>query len=220
MLPGGEDPGPDGLRAVRVGELLPDGFEAYVRLFHPFRPWDSASDEMDEARLRTWRSVADEANAEFGPQLTWGSLAPALPLDPEGRSRPLAVDEGTLHPVVRRSLLPILTSHTSAATCHFYFGLSAIVGAEGGPVLLEAPIDSLESVCELARTEGWASESPEYIWPDGRNWVLCSDYDLSSTYLACGADLANAIEAEPRLETIAVSLDTRVDNRADGDEPA
>lgn len=214
-LPSEREEGSKGLRPVRLRELLPGGFDAYLRLFHPFRPWMSEPDDPDESKLRTWRSLAEEAGVEFTPQLTWGSLEPALPLGPNGRGRPFAVDEGTLHPVVRRHLFPILGAHTDSATCNCYFGLSAIIGGDGRAVLLQASLDALDDVCALARAEGWSSESPEYLWPEDRSWVLCTDYDLDSSYLAAGRELAAAVSAERRLESASVSPDTRVDRRAD-----
>lgn len=42
-----------------------------------------------------------------------------------------------------------------------------------------------------------------------------TDYDLDSTYIACDEDLAEAILADPTLEALQVSRDTRVDDAAD-----
>jgi hypothetical protein len=56
---------------------------------------------------------------------------------------------------------------------------------------------------------------PEYVWPVDRSWVVNTDYDLASTYLACSQATATALDEDPVLEILPVSLDTRVDDGAD-----
>ena len=48
-----------------------------------------------------------------------------------------------------------------------------------------------------------------------RSWVIQTDYDLTSTYIACSSDLGDALCVEEQLETIPVRLTTRVDDDSD-----
>lgn len=61
-------------------------------------------------------------------------------------------------------------------------------------------------------------ESPEYMWPDDRIWVVCTNYDLTSTYIACSRELADVLNSSPGLETLEVSRRSRIDERSDEDE--
>jgi hypothetical protein len=72
----------------------------------------------------------------------------------------------------------------------------------------EAANQDLGSVDESA-------PGPEFVWPADRSWILNTDYDLDSTYVACDEDLAEAILADPTLEALPVSRDTWVDDGAD-----
>ena len=60
-----------------------------------------------------------------------------------------------------------------------------------------------------------SAPGPEFVWPADRPWVVNTDYDLNSTYIACDEDLAEAILTDPTLEVLPVSRDTRVDDAAD-----
>lgn len=57
--------------------------------------------------------------------------------------------------------------------------------------------------------------TPEYTWPEDGRWVVCSDYDLSSTYIASSALTASGLLADPDLEVLVVALGDRIDNHAD-----
>ena len=201
----------DGETVHRVAELLPPGYEAYLRLFHPFRIWGSDADSTDGSSRRTWKALADEAGASFGGELTWRSLQPALPLT-EGR-RPYEVDEGHLDRVTRRELFSTLDAHTSPGSVYFFYGLAAVVAGHDS-VLFRAPAGAVEEVVAAARSEG-LGESPELAWPEERAWLLCSDYDVTSTYIASDRALADALIDDTQLEIAEVSRDARIDGRAD-----
>lgn len=197
----------------RVGELLPADFEVYLRLFHPFGPW--ITDEtapIDDGR-RTWHSLAREAGVEFHAELQWGSLRPVLPQQGEGRR--YAVAEGEVEPFTRRVLFEHLAVCEPNEPTYFLYDLSAIILGRD-PALMKARTGDIEQVVAWAEAhELAASSTPEYVWPQGRSWVLCTDYDLASTYIACARCLGEVLLAEPRLEIEPVRLQTRVDDRAD-----
>jgi hypothetical protein len=202
----------------RVGELLPAGYAAYLRLFHPFGPWGIDPYLADESDRRSWKSLAAEAGAQFGPELTWRTLEPVIRLI-EGGGRRYAVAEGNLDPVVRRRLFSVLAAFTAPQPTYFYYGLSSVVTGNG-EVLLRAPLDAIEEVVAAVR-EGEidaAVETPELVWPEDRSWVVCTDYDLVSTYIASNRMLASALISDERLEVVEVSRQTRVDDRADDPE--
>lgn len=118
----------------RVGELLPAGYAAYIRLFHPFGPWDVPPQQRMPADRRTWRSLAAEANVAYHNEVTWRSVSPALPVT-NGR-RPFAVAEGDLDPLARQALIGVLEASTGVQPVFYCYGLSVMVG--GNRPLLRA----------------------------------------------------------------------------------
>ena len=71
----------------------------------------------------------------------------------------------------------------------------------------------------IAGSEGFAAETPELVWPDDRSWVICTDYDLTSTYIGSDRKLAGVLMDDSQLEIVEVTRDTRVDNAADEQSP-
>jgi hypothetical protein len=202
----------DDQRVHRVGELLPDGYEAYLRLFHPFGPWGADPRVVDESEYRSWRSLADEAGVEFDGELTWRKLLPVLPVI-EGGGRRFAVADGNLDPKVRARLFSALSAATPGQPLYLYYGISMVVTG-GEPVLFRTPIDAIEATIAIA-SETAAVESPELLWPEDRSWVVCTDYDLVATYVACNRALAGRLTDDSRLEIAEVSRQSRIDDRAD-----
>ena len=199
-----------------VAELLPPGYPRYVRIFHPFLPADpNDADEVLAGPARSWASLAEEAGAEFHPELTWTSLLNVL----GGRDgpRPYSVSEGRLDEPARSALFRLL-SKRGEWDAYFLYDLGALIRVSR-PLLYRAPITLYRDVQDAADRDlggvGELQPGPEFVWPTDRSWVVNTDYDLSATYLACDADLADAILADPTLETLPVSLDTRVDESAD-----
>ncbi len=209
---------PEGPYVHRVRELLPDGFEHYLRVLHPFLRWDlPEGTEVPPAGFGTWRSLADEAGVEFTPEIREQSLRPVLPLRERG-GRPYGLSEGQLEEPARSRLFGLLAETAVRPDVYFYYGLAAIVMGKGA-LLFRATMGDLDSVQRAADAASEALKysifGPEYIWPADRSWVVMTDYDLTSTYVACGWELAERLLADAVLEVVPVSLMTRVDGRTD-----
>ncbi len=201
-----------GRYGVVLGSLLPPGFDRYLRVFHPFVPWDAAFGRA--AVTCTWRQLADDAGVAFGPTLTWRQLAPVLPLSADGASRPWAVSEGELEAATADALFEDLEREQSGP---YLVGFELAAYGRPGRALLyrcEALDDRREAVA-VARAIGVPSGSPEYVWPDDVRWIVRTDWDLTSTYVALSHDAAERILADSRVEAVEVNLDTRIDDAAD-----
>jgi hypothetical protein len=196
-----------------VDGLLPPGFETTLRLFHPFVPWKTPiGSQVPAVDRHRWSELADAAGVTFHAELTWRSLSPVLPINDDGR--PYAVWEGDLEPRTRAAALAALAPEPSTPV-FFYFGLGAIVRS-GHPALFRAPAAVAANVCETyAHEVGQHVPGPEYTWPQDRAWVVCTDYDLTSTYIAADRTAAERLQANEDLELLPVTPDTRVDNGAD-----
>jgi len=90
-----------------------------------------------------------------------------------------------------------------------------VPGLPGCPCLLWSTTQHLAKARKARRDKAAVVPGPEYAWPKGRAWVLNSDYDLSSSYVACDGALAGALQEDKRLELLPVTLDTRIDDGAD-----
>lgn len=205
-------------RLHTVGELLPKGFARYLRIFHPFVPWDAEPSAQSSVKKRmSWEGLAVEAGVPFGPTLTWRQLKVVLPISADESQRPWAVWVGDLEKGTADALFESLDVGGGEGF-FFAFGLAAILGThEHGPMMFRADsLDSRAEVIERVREAGAAAvTTPQYVWPKDQAWIVCSDYDLDSTYVAAGHEAALRVLHHPVLEAVEVQLETRIDGRAD-----
>jgi hypothetical protein len=202
-----------------VASLLPPGYERYVRLFHPHVAWGSSPCSREPLQVEaTWRELADRAGVAFGPTRTVRQLPP----QPDDAQDRLALFEGRLEEGVASRLFGVLDDGGDGPW-FFAFGLAASIYA-GRPLLYRAPSLAgrravVDAAQQAAREEGAANverlTTPEYVWPADRRWIVCTDYDLTSTYLALTDRTAHCLHDAPDLESCEVQLSTRVDSRAD-----
>jgi len=54
-------------------------------------------------------------------------------------------------------------------------------------------------------------QAPNLWWPPDRAWFVCSDVDLTSTYVGCGEECGAALHRSPDRECLSVDRSTRVD---------
>jgi hypothetical protein len=67
----------------------------------------------------------------------------------------------------------------------------------------QAPLDDTE--------HRWVNlYGPQYIWPLDRSWVVMTDFDLESTYVACDATLAERLLGDDVLEVLPVELTSHI----------
>lgn len=201
-----------------VAELLPEGHEQYLRLFHPFVPWEVESGlDPVETQVR-WCELAEQAGTTFSATTTWRTIKPVLPVI--GDSRPWAVWEGELEAHTADELFGTLDQGTSGPF-YFEFGLVAIVNTNGTPRLYRsASIDGRRQAVEHIRSHGGREiTTPSLSWSHDQRWITCSDYDLTSTYVATDTPTANRLLANPSLEILEVERTTRIDNKADEQMP-
>ncbi|MFF2371540.1 hypothetical protein [Agromyces sp. NPDC058110] len=122
-----------GSLTASMHSVVPHGFEAYARVFHPIegqRPIGSTWDEIRrdpeawprgwEERSATWHSLADEFGVTWHPLVQWGSIARASGEDgnwngipgPDGWrfSEP---DQGSIDPGLLAAISRVLARFTS-----------------------------------------------------------------------------------------------------------
>lgn len=200
----------DGVRgfAESVVSLVPAGFPAYVRVFHPVH--------IDGARM-TWAEIAHAHGKQMHPGAQIHSI---------GTPSTEALNcTGHLEREPAAALTRTLARHTSTRdACWFavWEGLgrlpSSVAAAPTFTLpnrryhLLTGPIDAaLDDV--LGRSFGY--QSPNLWWPNDRSWLVATEIDLHSTYIGCTADCAADVLAAPELEALAVPPETGITSASD-----
>jgi hypothetical protein len=192
-----------------VGSVVPLGYPAYARILH----------RTEDARgtRRRWTEVAAS---------TGSSVLPGVLFDEMTRGRPIQVDEpaaGTLPPEDLAALVPLLRRHTERPErcwVGVWDGFDP-AGVDLDPTAARVELPGREYVLFTGALEGvleppWVPagwehtpQSPSLWWPDDHAWVVATDVDLDSTYVAGSVALVDAILADAELEAV----------RADASDP-
>jgi hypothetical protein len=215
-IPWSDRLGPSDTVGVAVAELLPPGFDCYVRVFHPIVRWEAEPADMKvEPRIATWSELAALSSLTLKPTLVLGQLKTGFEaLEPE-RGR-MALWHGELEESTSELLYRTL-DREGGGLYRFAFGLTTIISSDShSPMAFET--DSLSgrrSVIEAVRNAGsLRATTAECVWPVGEGWIVFTDYDLTSTYVACDNESADLLLGAAQLETVLVQRSTRVDNSA------
>ncbi|MGW2813895.1 hypothetical protein [Streptomyces sp. NPDC001415] len=183
-----------------VTEIVPEGFPAYVRVFHSW--W---LEEVPGLR-RTWREMAEAADAQYHSELTAGPLRQEMLNPPVGEQ--WETSEGDADADTRQKLVEILSDATTPGQAVFFsYELAKSLHREE-PIVWKSTLTGLEAV--RAHT-GEEYGGPEHWWPADRSWVVACDWDLTSTYVACSEELAERLVRSDRLEALRVDPTTRID---------
>jgi len=191
----------------QVGSLLPRGFAAYARIFHPayrrVSEQEAAGEGATPIRLADgrigwnmevrWADVAAANGRSAYPAMDWVTIT--------GSERFLHRDhqpgiwdeepcEGSLPVVQSRELVSLLRAHTSRpGRCWFAlwdgFGsfaiphdVSRLLMPNRPMVMFSGPITGWVEHQEHDSSE----QSPSLWWPEDRAWCVATDVDLMTTY--------------------------------------
>ena len=214
-----------GVRAfgAGVGSLVPVGFEAYARVFHP-----AGAPTGDDV---SWASVAEACKTVFHPGAEWGSLVGGWNRAENHDHEQLWVDEpesGSLPPRQAEGLSRVLANFTSTPEqCWFalWEGWSDLppswdsaprVAMPQRPMLLFAA--PLRAAAESLADSAWF-RSASLWWPQDRVWCVATDVDLMTTYVGGSRACIDAIRSDDRLEALEVSVEQQVTWKTDTVNP-
>jgi hypothetical protein len=206
---------------ARVAGILPDHFEAYVRVLHPAnRPVGT-----HEREPVSWAEVAQMNGKRMHARAEFAKLAGIEPLNgrPSWGERP---EEGDLPPEVAEPLVRVLRRFTNDPdSCWFciWFGWGDLhllegydedtyphVKAPGREYLLTR--GSIDLVTCFGKD---MHNAPSIWWPDDRAWCVATEIDLDSTYVGGSAELTTALMDEPELEVWPAEATDRLDYDSD-----
>lgn len=214
-----------------VGSIIPGGYEAYGRLFHPV--------EQRTGENRRWSDVARDNGRIVHPEMQFHMIN-----RPVGTPAPSSCDRGdgpewrSLPLEERRVLVEHLRDHTTIpAQCWFCVwegfggiddqGVAARVRLLHRDYLLRrGPIEAAMaptphrpgpgfSLVALAATGTeppalpevfWEDQSPNLWWPEDRAWFVATEIDYAWTYVGGSSQLIEGLLADDRLEVLPALL--------------
>jgi hypothetical protein len=206
-----------------VSSLVPAGFPAYARVFHPAVRY-VGDDDVEVS----WAEVAAANGTTAHPLMQWGSVTGSLEYFENDDQAPLwhgSPARGHLPVPVAQRLVAVLRRHT-ATPGDCWFGVAADLGnptasaptldlPRGGFWLLRGPVDL--AATNLADEP--AEQSAGLWWPADRSWVVATDVDLVSSYVAGSVACITAILAADGLEAAPAEPGQRVTGDADRVNP-
>ncbi len=198
-----------------LGQLMPDGFEAYARVLHP-------AIDADHDPVR-WSTVATWTGRKVHRLMQFERIA-AIPDHPNARppwgDRPRA-GEGPLLKLAE--ILARFTTRASDCWIAVWEGFGGIEMIEElasaprmrtphrGYLLFHGPLESVS----LLRRVGAPLAAPNLWWPENRAWCVSTDIDLNSTYVGGSKDCIGQLMRDARLEVFEAFIEDRVDVGAD-----
>jgi hypothetical protein len=208
-----------------VLSLVPAGFEAYVRVFHP-----AARAIGRELKPVRWTEIAaaNDRRTHAGMQLT--ALTGAFDSYTDGQAGVFEAppEIGSLPFELVEPLTAVLARHTRTPdSCWFAFwngfgglrheiALGPTFTAPGREYhLLGGP---LEALSESATDRGY--QSANLWWPDDLAWCAATEIDLDTTYIGCGGLCADELRVVPELEALPIDPATGIDFGSDDLNPS
>lgn len=187
-----------------VTRYVPEGFEAYARVFHP-----AADSEYKPVR---WADVAKARDKVAHREMQWHALG--RPPDPVRDPSVGAMDLDEL-----KVLCEILVDHAREPDDCF-FGLCDVWSWVDDllsrmdhrrcrlskqrrlKLLLERNYVVIHGPLAAASQIGGGPDQyvPNLIWPADHSWLVASEVDVDSTLVGGGAELVEAIVSSPKLE--------------------
>jgi hypothetical protein len=192
-----------------TGSVIPEGFEAYCRIFHPLRK------HRPGATSRTWAEVAAENGRIVHPEMQLHMISHPVGEVPEAYNLNDYINEldwGSLPLPERTELVEILrTETTTQDICWFciWEGYGGHDNRSGGRVkhpnrdymLYSGSIDLALADLNLGR-----EQSPNLWWPDDQAWIVATEIDYAWTYVGGSMALIDSLLASDALEVLPIRL--------------
>jgi len=233
--------------AQDAGAIIPPGFDAYARIFHP------ASRRAVQMEVPvTWREIADANLRVHHPAMQFGALVARVGTSAIGReSQPGLFDRwpktGSLPLDLARVLVGILASHTNTPErCWFAawegWGdpvFMTLGGSNDGsapplPTVIARPKrptfrvpgrgyyiarGPLTSALETVYGVASRYQSPSIWWPDDRAWCVATEVDFDWTYVGGSTACIADVLAHDQLEALPARLSDGVSYASDPINP-
>ena len=206
---------------ARVNSLLPPGFPAYARVFHPAYLDDSEEQPVRWSTVASWTGRTVHPLMQFNRIAGMGDDARDLYPDPPWGEHP---QYGSIPEAELRTLVDILYGFTTTPhRCFFglwegrgyidnrlYPPVARVKGCSRDYLLFQGPLEGVMAFLDRRGTPFWG-DSPNIWWPEDRAWCVATDIDLYDTYVGGSVECVQAVLDHPDLEALPTSLDARLD---------
>ncbi|WP_308365568.1 MULTISPECIES: hypothetical protein [unclassified Microbulbifer] len=203
-----------------VTSIVPAGFPAYVRVFHP-----AYIGRGNKKQVVRWAQIVAANGQQASPQMQLCSLTGNYKQN--YRDQPGVFDEppevGTLPPDLAADLVNVLSQHTSTATeCWFGFweGFGGLPRWVQQAPIFAVPQRRYHLLFGPATAAGESIDpmwwqTPNLWWPQDRSWCVATEIDLNTTYIGASSDCVAALLSTPELEAGRVSPTDGIDYASD-----
>ena len=212
-----------------AGSIIPEGFNAYARVFHPA---ERRTPDNNRERV-TWAAIASWNGEVAHPQMIFNRIAHLEPwCHPTWGRAPFY---GNLPEEECRVLVSILERFTSTPErCYFClwegYGFLGnrlfkrvpklkIPGPGGREYLVfRGPLGAIVSFYFYRDVEGgWRGwgQAPNIWWPEDRAWCVATDIDSFDSYVGANKSCIDQVLAHPDLEALPIAVDARIDHLGD-----
>lgn len=204
--------------SVPLTALLPQGFPAYARIFHPATTWEGN-------RPGRWSTIAAWNGATPHPKMQFGKIANLpYPYQPDWGHPPQL---GCLPAAELHTLTKLLADFTATPDCCYWclwagyrFFRSApyrktpkVHTAERDYLLFHSNMETVGALAD-AGAAAWG-QSPNLWWPQDRTWCVATEIDSYDTYIGGSPECIASILQCPGLEALPTTIATRIDAGAD-----
>jgi hypothetical protein len=227
--------------AQDVGSVVPEGFDEYVRIFHPAGRRGAGGETVPV----TWAEIAQANGRTMHPEMQFGNLVGMQLYTPDySRGQPpmweFEPDEGTLPTSVSAALVATLSAHTGEpGRCWFavwdgpfYWTTTSGERLFGGlrhdvaqaPAfelpdrryhLLEGPLPALLESCCIPPFR----QSANLCWPDDRAWCIATEIDFMWTYVGGSPECIAEILDRPDIEGLPARIEHGITLASDSINP-
>jgi hypothetical protein len=201
--------------AQDIGSVIPHGFAAYARIFHPV--------ELDGSRRERWTDVAARNGRIVHSEMQFHMIAAPRGQTPSvDYNRGNQPGMGTLLVEQRRVLVEHLRQATTTQELCWFAMWEGFGGLNDGGIrervklpnrnyllysgvidrALESPMDPFD-------------QSPNLWWPEDRAWFVATEIDFDSTFVGGDDRLIAALVTDSRLEALPIALSAKADAAAD-----
>jgi hypothetical protein len=190
--------------ALGVRSFLPDRFEAYARVHHPF-------EHGRDGTLHPWREVSPDGEALRDPVLAgkfaydgWEHGQATVGRLPAPLIEPLVEHLASATTTPDRCFFAVWEGHGDTVVPHTLAPRLQL--PERGYHVFAGPIEGART--SLSDIE-WYHLSANLWWPADRAWCVATEIDLAWTYVGGSRACIDDLLADPRLETVETSADAR-----------
>ena len=207
--------------AKNVGSIVPKGFEAYARIFHPGT--ERASEREAPTVEVRWAEVAARSGRIAHPEMQFHAITPP-PIERSYGLEPAVFEPriGILSRGQVGALINLLSKRTATPNACWLclwagYGYGNAVWAElyAHATRVRLPgRDYLLFKGSVAQAQGW-EDGPNLWWPEDRAWCVASEIDFPYTYVGGSKALIDDILRHPDLEALPATVEDGVNANSD-----